>query len=48
MEETSADSQDHKQEQWEEIVRINILDTILPRFDDNTGYLYNSIWEIRK
>ena len=45
---TSADSQDHKQKQWEEIVRINILDTMLPRIDDNTGGLYNSIWEMRK
>lgn len=48
MENTSANSEDHKQKQWEEIVRINILDTMLPRIDDNTGGLYNSIWEVRK
>ena len=48
MENTSANSEDHKQKQWEEIVRINILDTTLPRIDDNTRGLYNSIWEIRK
>lgn len=30
MENTSANSEDHKQKQWEEIVRINILDTMLP------------------
>ena len=32
---TNADSQDHEQKQWEETVKIKILDTILPRFDDN-------------
>lgn len=48
MENTRADSQDHKQKQWEEIVRINILHTMLTRFVDNTDCLNNSIWEIRK